>query len=104
MSEMAMLRQLPADLAEPSGVKLPLVPTECHEHCVEVVLHFPRVALIERVDGATHTAANLSEALMSTENGYNLIPSPDGKYLAYVRTGWADPYGSGGFGRSKSRV
>jgi len=32
-----------------------------------------------------------SEALMSTENGYNLIPSPDGKYLAYVRTGWADP-------------
>ena len=59
ISEMAMLRQLPADLAEPSGVKLPLVPTECHEHCVEVVLHFPRVALIERVDGATHTAANL---------------------------------------------
>ena len=40
------------------------------------------------------------ETLLSTENAYNPIPSPDGKYIAYVRTGWGRPRGSGGFGRS----
>lgn len=40
------------------------------------------------------------ETLLSTENAYNPIPSPDGKYIAYVRTGWGRPGGSGGFGRS----
>jgi len=41
-----------------------------------------------------------SETLLSPENAYNPIPSPDGKYIAYVRTGWGRPGGSGGFGRS----
>ena len=41
-----------------------------------------------------------SETLLSTENAYNPIPSADGKYIAYVRTGWGRPTGSGGFGRS----
>ena len=40
------------------------------------------------------------DTLLSTENAYNPIPSPDGKYIAYVRTGWGRPGGSGGFGRS----
>lgn len=40
------------------------------------------------------------ETLLSTENAYNPIPSPDGKLIAYVRTGWGRPGGSGGFGRS----
>jgi Tol biopolymer transport system component len=41
-----------------------------------------------------------SETLLSTDNGYNPIPSPDGKLIAYVRTGWGRSKGSGGFGRS----
>ena len=41
-----------------------------------------------------------TETLLSSENGYNLIPSPDGKAIAYVRTGWGRQGGSGGFGRS----
>jgi hypothetical protein len=43
-------------------------------------------------------AAN--ETLLSPYNAYNPIPSPDGRYVAYVRTGWGRPGGSGGFGRS----
>ena len=41
-----------------------------------------------------------SETLLIPDNAYNPIPSPDGKYIAYVRTGWGRPGGSGGFGRS----
>lgn len=41
-----------------------------------------------------------TERLLSTENAYNPIPSLDGKMIAYVRTGWDRPGGSGGFGRS----
>jgi WD40-like Beta Propeller Repeat len=41
-----------------------------------------------------------SESLLSADNAYNPIPSPDRKYIAYVRTGWGRPDGSGGFGRS----
>jgi Tol biopolymer transport system component len=41
-----------------------------------------------------------NETLLSTEDAYNPIPSPDGKYIAYVRTGWGSSGGSGGFGRS----
>jgi Tol biopolymer transport system component len=40
------------------------------------------------------------DTLLSTENAYNPIPSPDGKYIAYVRTGWGRSGGSGGVGRS----
>jgi hypothetical protein len=43
---------------------------------------------------------DFSEKLLSKDNAYNPIPSPDGKYIAYVRTGWGRPGGSGGFGRS----
>jgi hypothetical protein len=32
-----------------------------------------------------------TETLLSKENAYNPIPSPDGKYIAYVRTGWGRP-------------
>jgi hypothetical protein len=42
----------------------------------------------------------LNETLLSTDNAYNPIPSPDGKSIAYVRTGWGRPGGTGGFGRS----
>jgi hypothetical protein len=41
-----------------------------------------------------------SDTLLTPDNAFNPIPSPDGKYLAYVRTGWGRPPGSGGFGRS----
>ena len=38
--------------------------------------------------------------LSETENAYNPIPNPDGSLIAYVRTGWGRPGGSGGFGSS----
>ena len=42
-----------------------------------------------------------SEVLLSaTENAYNPIPNPDATLIAYVRTGWGRPGGTGGFGRS----
>ncbi len=40
------------------------------------------------------------ELVLSEDNAYNPIPSPDGKMIAYVRTGWGRPGGNGGFGRS----
>ena len=48
-------------------------------------------------DGAK--AQSAGETLLTTDNAYNPIPSPDGKYIAYVRTGWGERDGSG-FGRS----
>ena len=48
-------------------------------------------------------AQNTTEVLLSpTENAYNPIPSPDGKLIAYVRTGWGRA-GDRGFGRSNLR-
>jgi WD40-like Beta Propeller Repeat len=48
------------------------------------------------------TAQTHEILLSSTENAYNPIASPDGKYIAFVRTGrWSE--GSGGFGRSNLR-
>jgi hypothetical protein len=43
-------------------------------------------------------AQNPSEVLLTTDNAYNPIPSPDGKYIAYVRTGWGEKSWIG-FGR-----
>ncbi|MEJ2010300.1 MAG: hypothetical protein P8Z30_19455, partial [Acidobacteriota bacterium] len=37
---------------------------------------------------------------MSGVNAYNPIPSPDGKMIAFVRTGWGRNHGISGFGRS----
>jgi hypothetical protein len=30
------------------------------------------------------------ESLLTTDNAYNPIPSPDGNYIGYVRTGWGE--------------
>ena len=60
-----------------------------------VILVFSALALASRAG-----AQAPRETLLSTENAYNPIPSPDGKYVAYVRTGWSRQGGSGGFGRS----
>jgi hypothetical protein len=46
------------------------------------------------------SAQTQNETLLPLENAYNPIPSPNGKMIAYVRTGWGRPGGSGGFGRS----
>jgi hypothetical protein len=46
------------------------------------------------------SAQTQNETLLPLENAYNPIPSPDGKMIAYVHTGWGRPGGSGGFGRS----
>jgi Tol biopolymer transport system component len=60
-----------------------------------VVLVFSAVLLVLSAPAQTP-----SESLLSMENAYNPIPSPDGKHIAYVRTGWGRPKGSHGFGRS----
>jgi Tol biopolymer transport system component len=60
-----------------------------------VILVLSALLLIPRAEAQAPT-----ETLVSTENAYNPIPSPDGKYIAYVRTGWGRPKGSSGFGRS----
>ncbi|HXZ79698.1 MAG TPA: hypothetical protein VEG30_07195 [Terriglobales bacterium] len=39
-----------------------------------------------------------NETLLSSENAYNPIPSPDGKYIAFVRIGWNKR--TAGLGRS----
>ena len=39
------------------------------------------------------------EALFSDVNAYNPVPSPDGKFVAYVQTGWNRERGISGFGR-----
>ncbi len=36
------------------------------------------------------TAQSSSELLLTTDNAYNPIPSPDAKYIAYIRTGWGE--------------
>jgi len=48
-------------------------------------------------------AQKTDEKLLSVENAYNPIPSPDGSLIAYVRTGWGRAGGSGGLGRSNLR-
>ena len=60
-----------------------------------VILILGALLLIPRTGAQAPT-----ETLLSTENAYNPVPSPDGKYIAYVRTGWGRPNDSGGFGRS----
>ncbi|MCU1299158.1 MAG: hypothetical protein JWO91_3436 [Acidobacteriaceae bacterium] len=60
-----------------------------------IVLVLSAVLLVPRAHAQTP-----SETLLTPDNAYNPIPSPDGKYIAYVRTGWGRPGGSGGFGHS----
>ena len=58
-------------------------------------LIFSTLLLPYRTQSQTST-----ETLLSADNAYNPIPSPDGKYIAYVRTGWGRHVGISGFGRS----
>jgi len=51
------------------------------------------------IPGLEAMAQNSGESLLTTDNAYNPIPSPDGKYVAYVRTGWGKGFVTG-FGRS----
>jgi Tol biopolymer transport system component len=44
-------------------------------------------------------AQSFSESLLTTENAYNPMPSPDGKHLAFVRIGWGESVATS-FGRS----
>jgi Tol biopolymer transport system component len=45
-------------------------------------------------------AQSFSESLLTTENAYNPMPSPDGKHIAFVRVGWGEESGVTSFGRS----
>ena len=44
-------------------------------------------------------AQSFSESLLTEENAYNPMPSPDGKHIAFVRVGWGTS-GVSSFGRS----
>jgi len=48
-------------------------------------------------------ASSAAQTQFSTEDAYNPIPSPDGRKIVAVRTGWHRPGGSGGLGRSNLR-
>jgi len=52
-------------------------------------------ALILTLGASTQSSG---ETLLTLDNAYNPIPSPDGRYIAYVRTGWGEGLWSG-FGR-----
>jgi len=59
------------------------------------------VVLLASVFLVSQTKARAHDAtLLTTENAYNPIPSPDSKYIAYDRIGWGRIPGSSGFGRS----
>ncbi len=49
--------------------------------------------------GSGAKAQEFHETLLSTDNAYNPMPSPDGRYIAYVRTGWGERAWVG-FGRA----
>ena len=52
------------------------------------VLHF--AASLAFAFGAMAQSSSESLSLLTTDNAYNPIPSPDGRYVAYVRTGWGE--------------
>lgn len=45
-----------------------------------------------------------TESLISADNAYNPVPSPDGRYIAYVRTGWGRSHGSASAGQALFRM
>lgn len=49
--------------------------------------------------GSVAKAQESHETLLSADNAYNPMPSPDGRYIAYVRTGWGERLWVG-FGRA----
>lgn len=59
-----------------------------------MVLPYPALG---QVSGSHQSGA---AKLLSDVNAYNPIPSPDGKMIAFVRTGWGRLYPITGFGRS----
>src|SRR6516162_6999789 len=98
---MAILRQQP-DLVRPVRRRISFVP-----RVINIMLKSSPLLLSVLLTSVwlvpcARTQAH-EDVLMSGEVAYNPIPSPDGEYIAYVRTGWGRPVGSGGFGRSNVR-
>jgi hypothetical protein len=52
---------------------------------VFVALFFAALIIASEVRSQEYT-----ETLLSADNAYNPVPNPDGKYIAYVRTGWGE--------------
>jgi hypothetical protein len=74
--------------------------TEGNEFCSRLGRSFFTLAFLCLLTASEVRGQGAGELLLSGDNAYNPIPSPDGKMIAYVRTGWGRPGGSGGFGRS----
>lgn len=57
------------------------------------------VALLTLTIASVVGGQQSNETLLSAENAYNPVASPDGRMTAYVRTGWGN-HGFSGFGRA----
>lgn len=59
-----------------------------------LLLHSARIMVVLLAVSVSFTsqgqAPTLGEVLLASDNAYNPIPSPDGKHVAYVRTGWGE--------------
>ncbi len=49
-------------------------------------------------------AQTTGEVILSAENAYNPIPSPNGSLIAYVRTGWSTEFFGSGRASLRSEV
>lgn len=69
---------------------------KAYTYCVAIIL---RLALASLFLVATVSGQTPHEELLTPDNAYNPIPSPDGHFIAYVRTGWGEMEETG-MGRS----
>ena len=100
MSVIEIFRQQSPDVAQPLRRRITTVPLSAMNIVRKSSINFLFVLLANISLVPFMEAQAITETILSTENAYNPIPSPDGKYVAYVRTGWGKRGGSGGFGRS----
>lgn len=94
-------------LAFRKDVSLPLV-QECSQRMPEALRNVAQDVQIELIQrrlfpflGEAHGSQIAAlETAFPSENGTQPMVSPDGRWIAYVETGWGRPGGSGGTGRS----
>ena len=82
------------------GFPIPATAAESNRFCSRSLRVCIRLIIFSCLAVPILAGQTQNETLLPLENAYNPIPSPNGKMIAYVRTGWGRPGGSGGFGRS----
>jgi Tol biopolymer transport system component len=76
-----------------------LAPDTVNNFYSDIARAFLTLFLSASIFASGASAQEFRETLLSTDNAYNPIPSPDGRYIAYVRTGWGEKSWVG-FGRA----